>query len=174
MKDNDNAAANETVFDLFKFGRLFIIKPLRKYYDKLLPLYNKISAEKWAYLFFGVLTTLVGLITFFIPDKVFHLHEQICNAISFVLAVTFAYFVNKRYVFNSRKKGKEALYEAEKFVGARLVSYGIECGIIAIFVTWLRFDASFIKACALVIVFILNYIFSKLIVFTHKNKDQKK
>lgn len=172
-KDGIDNSQNEeqeqkSAFDLFRFGRHFIIKPLRKYYDKLLPLYNKISAEKWAYLFFGALTTLVSLVSFFVCDKAFHLHEQVCNAVSFILAVAFAYFVNKFFVFNSRKKGLGALFEAFKFVGARLASYGIECAIIAIFVSWLKFDASLIKFIAQVIVFILNYIFSKLIVFTHK------
>ena len=167
-KTGTEAEKAECPFDLFRFGRHFIIKPLRKYYDKLLPFYNKISAEKWSYLFFGALTTVVSLVSFFICDKAFHLHEQICNAISFALAVAFAFFVNKYFVFNSRKKGLAAFYEALKFIGSRLASYGIEIAIIAIFVTWLKFDASLIKFIAQVIVFILNYIFSKLIVFTHK------
>ena len=114
------------------------------------------------------------LVSFFIADKAFGLHEQICNAISFVLAVAFAYFVNKFFVFNSKKQGVAALFEAVKFIGARLASYGIECAIIAIFVTWLKFDASLIKFIAQVIVFILNYIFSKLIVFTNKKKQKEK
>ncbi len=66
-------------------------------------MYNK-NKEIINYLIFGVLTTIVGLgvyygltLTVLDPNKALEL--QIANIISWISAVTFAYFTNRKWVF---------------------------------------------------------------------------
>ena len=74
------------------------------------------------YLIVGVLTTVVSLgtyyacvLTFLNPDNALQL--QIANIISWIAAVAFAYFTNRKFVFDS--KNPDMLKEASAFVGAR-------------------------------------------------------
>ena len=57
------------------------------------------------YLIFGVLTTLVSIISYYILSLIFNLENNIlfllANILSWFLAVTFAYITNNRYVFKS-------------------------------------------------------------------------
>ena len=76
-----------------------------------------------SYLVVGGLTTVVSLgvyyacvFTFLDPDKPVQL--QIANIISWIAAVTFAYFTNRRFVFES--KNENMLKEATAFFAARI------------------------------------------------------
>ena len=58
------------------------------------------------YLIVGVLTTIVSLATYYLlvltilnPNNAFEL--QIANIVSWLVAVTFAYYTNRKYVFKS-------------------------------------------------------------------------
>ena len=77
------------------------------------------------YLVVGVLTTIVSLVvyygcvmTFLDPSNAIQL--QIANILSWILAVTFAYFSNRKFVFES--KNPNMLKEAISFVNARIVT----------------------------------------------------
>lgn len=77
------------------------------------------------YLIVGVLTTVVSLgvyyacvLTFLDPENAIQL--QVANIISWVAAVTFAYFTNRKFVFES--KNPDMLKEASAFVGARVAT----------------------------------------------------
>ena len=77
-------------------------------------LYKKYK-EIISYLIVGVLTTVVSLgvyyacvLTFLNPENALQL--QIANIISWVAAVTFAYFTNRKFVFES--KNPDMLKEA--------------------------------------------------------------
>ena len=124
------------------------------------------------YLIFGVLTTIVSLLTYYIlvltilnPDKPIEL--QIANIISWLVAVTFAYITNRKYVFTS--KNKKILKESLKFYSSRLTTLFIDMGLMFIFVSKLNFNDKIIKIVIQIIITILNYIISKLLVF--KNKE---
>ena len=61
------------------------------------------------YLVFGILTTIVSLLTYYLlvltilnPNNPLEL--QIANIISWITCVTFAYITNRKYVFNSKDK----------------------------------------------------------------------
>ena len=78
--------------------------------DKIKELYKKYK-EIINYLIFGVLTTLVSLVvyyasvlTFLNPENSIQL--QIANILSWIAGVTFAYFTNRKYVFESKEKNK--------------------------------------------------------------------
>ena len=124
-----------------------------------------------AYLIVGVLTTVVGLVTYYLATISFldpnnGIELQIANIISWIFAVAFAYFTNRKYVFNSKEPNK--LKEATKFVVARLVTLGLDMLTMFIMVTILDINDKMSKLVSQVIVIIGNYIISKLIVFKKK------
>ncbi len=124
------------------------------------------------YVIFGGLTTVLNMVIHFGLMKFTKLHELVIVFIAWVFAVIFAYIVNKLWVFQSKSFEKDVLvHEIVSFTGARVLSLGIEEVIFLIFVTWLHMSQGIIKIAAGVIVVIINYIFSKLLIF--KNKNQK-
>ena len=142
---------------------------------KVVKLYKKYE-EIINYLIFGVLTTLVSLITkcgllYTILDPTNSLELQISIIISWICSVSFAYVTNRLYVFKSENKG--ILKEIVSFFGARLLTLGIEMFIMWFFVTYLKMNSDimvFIWTIATqFIIIVLNYIFSKLIVFRKKS-----
>lgn len=133
-------------------------------------LYSKYK-EIINYIIVGCLTTAVSLgsyyicvITFLDPGNPLQL--QIANVISWICAVTFAYFTNRKYVFESKAANK--LLEAAKFFGARVTTLLIDMVCMALFVSLLGLNDKLAKLIVQVIVFALNYLFSKLFVFKKK------
>lgn len=121
-----------------------------------------------AYLIVGVLTTIVSLVSYYLvtvtlldPNNVVEL--QIANIISWILAVAFAYFTNRKYVFESKEPNK--LKEATKFIASRLVTLGLDMLTMFIMVSVLDINDKLSKLVSQVIVIVGNYLISKLIVF---------
>ena len=130
-------------------------------------IYHK-NEEIWNYLIVGVLTTLVGLLSYYLsvitilnPNNALEL--QIANVISWICAVAFAYFTNRVFVFKSKEKNK--IKEATKFVGSRVVTLLLDVLTMFIIVTILKMNDKIGKLISQVIVMIGNYIISKLFVF---------
>ena len=141
------------------------------------------------YIFYGALTTVINYIVHFglrlaftdIPQgtgfiDMFRLAEEQSKvsssgaaAFAWVVAVIFAFFTNKYFVFEA--KGKEGMVkEFLGFTGGRLFSFFCELAIMFIFVDKLHLNEFIIKLAANVVVLIMNYFISKLIVF---KKDKK-
>ena len=138
---------------------------------KIKELYLKYK-EVINYLIFGGLTTIVSFLTYYIVAKIFGIEEVTSNIISWFCAVLFAYITNKIFVFNSKTNTvKETFKELVSFFLARIVS-GILCdvGTFAIMVKVFNINDIFSKIVTQVMVIVLNYIFSKLIVFKKKAK----
>ncbi len=143
------------------FEFIFSIPIIRK----LKPFYEK-RKDIVLYIFFGGLTTVVSFVVFWFFVDVIPLDPLIANTISWVLAVAFAFFTNRVWVFNSPTETIPAfLKQLFLFYAGRLLSFGVETIIIWIFITKLGFNDLLIKLAATVIVLILNYIISKVIVF---------
>lgn len=124
------------------------------------------------YLIFGVLTTVVSLLVYYIsvytildPENAFQL--QIANIISWIAGVVFAYFTNRKFVFESKENNK--LKEASKFVGARVVTLIMDMIIMYLGVTVLMFNDKLVKLFSQVVIIVSNYIFSKIFVFRERN-----
>ena len=142
---------------------------------KLIDLYKKYS-EIINYLIVGGLTTVVSLgvyyglvLTILDPKNGFQL--QAANVISWIAAVTFAYFANRIFVFKS--KNPNMLKEAAAFVAARIGSLLMDMGIMFLLVTVLGANDKIAKIVVQVVVTIANYVFSKLFVFKKKNKEEE-
>ncbi|WP_051452871.1 GtrA family protein [Atopobacter phocae] len=133
---------------------------------RLIQLKQIITNEVMMYLIFGVLTTVVNLIIFFIFTKIFVSGWLLANIIAFIISVLFAYWTNKLYVFKSNSKDKLViLKEFITFISARLFSLGIEILTLFIMLQLLNLNDVFGKVTAQVIVVVLNYVFSKVFVF---------
>ena len=133
------------------------IKEITKKYEEII-----------AYLIIGALTTLVNILVYYLVTHTFlnpgdKLELQIAEIISWVVAVLFAYYTNRKYVF--RRKNNATAKEAISFFASRLSTLLIEMVIMYIFVSELKFDDKIIKIIAQVVVIVLNYVFSKFIVF---------
>lgn len=119
------------------------------------------------YLIFGVLTTVVSLLTYYLCTITFlnpnnAVEIQIANIVSWITCVTFAFFTNRKYVFNSKENIKK---EAVKFYISRLSALLIDVIMIFVFVSVLKINDKIIKLVNQVIIIIFNYIASKLFVF---------
>lgn len=139
--------------------------------------------ELLLYLIFGVLTTLVNFATYWAFTKI--LGEElylINNAIAWIAGVVFAFITNKLFVFESKSwSGKIAGKEFVEFISARLFSFGVEEGGLWLLVDVLAFGEKSLtlfgftitgqiiaKLILAVIVVILNYFFSKFLIFKKK------
>lgn len=126
------------------------------------------------YLIAGGCTTLVNLLSFFLLRTFTTIERNTCNAIAIAMAIAFAYFVNKFFVFQSRKTGVYAtIVEAVQFVGARVISMAVEILGFAILCDSFRIHEGLSKLLVQVVVLVLNYVFSKLFIFKKKRGFRK-
>ena len=140
------------------------------------------------YIIFGVLTTLVSWCSYIIFVNTFSMSVLLSSALSWVCGVVFAFVTNKIWVFESKSfKPLVLLKEGIGFVSSRAItgvlevfgvpllsSFGFDnlffslaenIGLkMSVFYT----DGIYSKVIFAVIVIILNYVFSKLIVFKTK------
>ena len=120
------------------------------------------------YLIFGVLTTIISLITYYILTNTIlnphnNLELQIANVLSWILSVSFAYITNKLYVFETKEK--KILKEIINFFSSRILTLILDVLLMYIFVSLLKFNDQIIKLVVTIVVIILNYILSKIFVF---------
>lgn len=135
--------------------------------DKIKKLYLKYK-EIINYLIVGGLTTVISLMVYYISVLAFLNPEvpsqlQIANILSWIAGVTFAYFTNRKYVFESKNKNK--LKEGANFVSSRITTLLLDMLIMYLGVTVFKFNDKIVKLLSQVLVIIGNYILSKLFVF---------
>ena len=121
------------------------------------------------YLIFGVLTTVVNYMVYLPAYNLLGLSASVSNVLSWAVAVAFAYLTNKPFVFKSHDWSKETVIpELTKFISCRLASGAMETVILLVTVDLLGWNGNIWKLLTQVLVVILNYVFSKLIVFRKK------
>lgn len=126
------------------------------------------------YAIFGVLTTIVNLVTFWILESILNWNENISNIIAIITSILFAYFTNSIWVFNSQAKNyKEKLNEFARFISGRCLTMVIEfIGCFLLFKTPIPTMIS--KLVVTVIVIILNFFISKFFAFKNSGKEEIK
>lgn len=123
----------------------------------------------FSYLIFGVLTTVVNYIVYLPLLNILQLSAALSNVIAWAAAVAFAYVTNKPFVFKSHDWSlRTVIPELSKFVSCRVASGAMETAIIFVAVDMLGWNGNIWKLVTSVLVVILNYVFSKLIVFRKK------
>jgi putative flippase GtrA len=121
-----------------------------------------------SYLFFGVLTTVVNFAAYLLLTDLFIVHYTIATAASWFIAVLFAFITNKIYVFKS--KGMQNMSkELTSFIFFRVLSLGLDLGLMIFLVSTLKFDDLFSKIAVNIVIVIVNYALSKFVIFTKKN-----
>lgn len=119
-----------------------------------------------AYAVFGVFTTIVNIVTYNVCYYNFEISNTLSNIIAWVLAVTFAYLTNKVWVFDSKSWKWEVLRrEVPAFISCRLATGVMDLIIMFVCVDLLGWHAMLMKLLSNVLVIILNYVFSKLVIF---------
>ena len=125
--------------------------------------------EVLSYLIFGVLTTAVNYLVYLPVYNLVGLSAALSNAITWVVAVAFAYLTNKPFVFKSHDwSAKIVIPELTKFVGCRVASGAAETLILLLTVDILHWNGNLWKLVTSVLVVVMNYIASKLVVFRKK------
>ena len=126
------------------------------------------------YLIFGGFTLLISLLTF----KVFvemGINSSISNILSWICSVLFAFIVNKWFVFSCKSlEPRIVARELSSFFGARIFT-GIIAFVMFPILIQLGFGGMFMgtedflpKIITSGVEIVLNWIFSKYAIFTHK------
>ena len=131
------------------------------------------------YLLFGGMTTVVSWGTYSLFVKAIGMSVGVGNILSWICAVLFAFVTNKLFVFESKTwQPATALREFVSFIGARLAAGVIEWSGLPYFSTHGLTHPLFgvkgllAKVVVSIVVIILNYIFSKFLVFIKKDKPE--
>lgn len=122
-----------------------------------------------AYAVFGVLTTVVNIVTYSVCYNNIGIGNTLSNVAAWILAVAFAYVTNKLWVFDSKSWKWEVLRrEVPAFISCRLATGIMDIVIMFICVDLLGWPAMLMKLISNILVIVLNYVFSKLIIFKKK------
>ncbi len=136
-----------------------MIKKLIEKYKDIIP-----------YAFFGVLTTVVNIVSYKALYGVLKIPNVPSTCIALVVSILFAFITNKLWVFNSKSFKREVvLKEAVSFFSARVFT-----GILDVLIMWIAVDklnqnADLWKLISNILVIAINYVASKLIIFRKTN-----
>ena len=156
---------------------------------------NERVRELVAYLIFGVLTTAVGMLTYFgilafgesilkidPGEASFYYVRLAAEIIHWIVAVLFAFFTNRKWVFTDADQSVSTMKQLTVFAGGRLVTLGLDA-IITFGTVWVLLSSHYVpltvniiisltitadlisKLVASVVVIVANYVISKLFVF---------
>jgi len=140
------------------------IKELMKKYEEII-----------VYLIVGVLTTIFSWAACFVAevlglDPASDVQNFIINSIGWAAGVLFAYPLNRKWVFHSTNP--KIIREFVGFAGSRVSTWVLDIVIMWFTVNLLHMNYWIAKIfISSVIVTILNYVFSKLLIFNKKDKE---
>ena len=127
-----------------------------------------LHSEAFRYLFFGGLTTVVSVGSYQ-AFRWMQVGYQAATILSWILAVTFAFVTNKLFVFQSRNLSPSLVCkEALSFYSCRLMSLAFEFVFMVVCVDFLHIHDFVAKCLTQVFILILNYLFSKFLIFRKK------
>lgn len=125
--------------------------------------------EVISYLFWGVVTTVVNIGIFALLHHFTSWNYQINNAIAWFISVVVAFYSNKAFVFHSQKSGQGVL-EFASFTLGRVATLLLEMVILGVGISLLHGNQIVVKIIDNVVVVIVNYFWSKLVVFNKNNR----
>lgn len=136
--------------------------------DKIRTLIQKHRALV-AYMFFGVLTTVVDYAVYLPCFNWLGLTATASNVLAWAASVLFAFFTNKPFVFKSKDwSPKTTFSEMFRFVSTRIITGAIETLLLLLSVDVLGWNGNLMKLAVSALVVVVNYIGSKLLVFRNK------
>lgn len=134
---------------------------------------NKAVREGIAYLIFGVLTTVIDYVISNVLFYTLKMGSVQAQTIGWVAAVLFAFVTNKWWVFESHTLAPAKVWrEFVSFVLCRVATFVFNLAAIVVMVDWMGIEFFISKLVISVVVIVLNYVFSKILIFADK-KDKK-
>lgn len=131
-----------------------LIKALTRYKDII------------AYGVFGVLTTAVNVVSYWLCSSVLGMQTVPSSVIAWIASVAFAYVTNRRWVFHSEAEGVAAIArEVVAFFASRLATGIVDWVGMWLCVDVLSFPGVPTKIVVNCVVIVLNFVASKLLVF---------
>ena len=130
--------------------------------------------ELLAYLFFGIATTLVSILSRLVIYQLAH-RELLATALANIIGILFAFITNDRIVFKQARQNWPR--RLVKFTLARLSTFLLDLFLTFLFVTqfpniigqFVNYNINKVNSVETVIaqfsIIILNYIFSKVFIF---------
>lgn len=153
---------------------------MKKAWLSALSLLHK-HAEIVRYAIVGVLTTAVNFTVYLICTRLLfpslmsrseELYALVFNCIAWAVAVTFAFFADRAFVFRRRERGGALLLQLFSFVALRVASGAVENLTPSLLIALGTSDL-LAKSVVSVAVIILNYVFAKFITFARVGKKEK-
>lgn len=127
----------------------------------------KINRSVILYMIFGLLTTVVNYLFYFLLFYLADFSALLSNIIAWFFSVLFSFFVNKFFVFKSPELSfKRVVYELICFFGARLLTGALETAVLFILVDVFKMSGLIWKLAVSGLVVVCNYVTS-LKVFRH-------
>ena len=140
--------------------------------DFILKIYKKYE-EAINYLFWGGVAFVLSTVLFYLFANIMDIYEQIANIISWVICVIFTYFTNRTFVFKSKLKGVQNIFnEFKDFVTARLLTLVLENAILFVMIDLLTINNMISKLAGQFVVIVSNYFLSKLWIFKGEKKKK--
>ena len=131
------------------------------------------TRETILYVIFGVLTTLINIVVSTVLVKAFQMEGNLASTIGIILSILFAYFTNRKMVFNSTAEtAKEKWTEFLKFILGRSFTMVLEMASVFLLYTVLHVEYVITKVTITVIVVILNFFISKFFAFKNKKSTE--
>ncbi|XCP86617.1 GtrA family protein [Roseburia hominis] len=143
---------------------------LRKGGEHVKKMWKKaVGSQVARYLFFGGCTTCVNLGIFTILHYLAGMGTNPANLLSIIISIFFAFWVNRRFVFQKAQEGtRQITEEFVNFTGMRFVTMLIEFWGVVLLAGPLKVPALVSKVTIQIVVILLNYIISKFFVFREK------
>ena len=135
-------------------------------FKKIWNLYKKYE-EVINYVITGGLGTVVNIVIFTVLRK-FEIDLTLSNVLAWTITIIFIYILSRFFVFKTAGQ-KDSTREFIMFVLARLATLGVEILILNLTIEAMHINELISKIIAQAIVIVLNYILSKLLVFTKKS-----
>lgn len=134
--------------------------------------YYKKYREGITYLISGGIATFLNIGVFALLTYMFKINYGISNIIAIIVSIIFQYISNKFIVFESKRNTfKENVKEFVSFISCRAITMIMDQAMMTIGVEKLGINELVMKVIVNIIVIIVNYIFSKLIVFKKKENS---
>ena len=123
------------------------------------------------YGFYGGITTIFNLAVFYWMTGC-GLNYILSNVLSYALAVILSYFLNERFVFQHQSGGGRA-GKLFKFILIRIVSIGVDSGLLYLCVTVLEGNVMISKLIISACIILATYVFNRRFVFkSHKEREE--
>lgn len=127
--------------------------------------------ELLLYGIFGVITTLINIVTFNLFYEIMSMPLLVANTLAWILAFLFAFFSNKLWVFESKEwTSSKAIREMLQFLTARLLTLLLDSVIMWLLVDILLVNSIVSKLISSFITIAVNYLASKFVIFKKSKK----